>query len=808
MMDILILMMNIFYWSGPTGGYIAAYRQILATRGSLDMYFLKFLFVGAPRLGKTSMRRRLTGEIADISSAGEAEQPSTGTIESRQVIIRSLSSSTAVISAENWSSLQGLSDEARMLLQFFYETNSIVASEPSVDRSLLITPEGPPPQAMETQSRSDSASTSVGSTQSIIPVEDAEESEPPVEVESQQEESAYNGPADINFAFDMNDMLTKAMASKDWEVIKYTLKYTALIKMEDTGGQPEFMDMLPALVMGPSLYLIFCKLIDDLKSRYSISYLDPSTGESTIPVESTYTVEEMIFQALSAVACCRTCPDNTLGGDISDLNPAAKLVQPSSNSVAFIVATHKDMVRKEEIKKFDDELKSTITNTSFYKEGLVEFAEKDQLVLAVDNKTGGKEEVDSIRKFLQDRIRHHFKKIPIPAAWLMFSLCLRKQVLRMLSLEYCMELAWQFGMSPKETKVALWFLHHYAGVLMYFPDVPELEDTVICDVQIVFDSVTNMIVNTFKYGKVKRAAQEKFQKTGQFSFEDVKEALKEQETRDERLDFIPFKDIAAELYEHRHIWTKGKSAEEREEDFQYFEVKNLQDALAAIKKDHIPLLQLVKLLEHLNIIAPIVQSNPLQSSKVYLMPCVLENVSSEELSDSRKIDSNQLLPASLLIRYECGFVPLGVFPATIANLVGQSSHKLKLIEEGIKKNRVQFRFGADRDTITLISQPKYYEVSIKRETFAETPTHEVCHDIREIIERTLKTVTSRMNYAFSVSYQLSFECPSHPGRDHLCVVDSEETRPRIMDCLRNPDNRKPVKMQSQHLVWFGKVSKL
>ena len=802
-MDILILMMTIFYLSGPTGGYIAAYRQILATRGSLDMYFLKFLLVGAPRLGKTSMRRRLTGEIADISSAGETEQPSTGTVESEQVIVRSLSSSTAVISAENWSSLQGLSDEACMLLQFFYETNSVVASEPSVDRSLLIMPEGPPPQAMETQSQFYSASSSVGSTQ---PEEDEKESKPPVEVKPQQEESAYNGPADINFAFDMNDMLTKAMASKDWEVIKYTLKYTALVKMEDTGGQPEFMDMLPALVMGPSLYLIFCKLIDDLKSRYSISYLDRSTGESTIPVESTYTVEEMILQALSAVACCRTCPDNTLGGDTSDLNPAAKLIQPSSNSVAFIVATHKDKVGKEEIKKFDDELKSTITNTSFYKEGLVEFAQKDQLVLAVDNKTGGKEEVDSIRKFLQDRIRHHFKKIPIPAAWLMFSLCLRKQVLRMLSLEYCMQLAWQFGMSPKETKVALWFLHHYAGVLMYFPDVPELEDTVICDVQIVFDSVTNMIVNTFKFGKVKRAAQEKFQKTGQFSFEDVKEALKEQETRDERLDFIPFKDIAAALLEYRHIWTKGKSPIERAEDIKYFEVKELQNALAAIKKDHIPLLQLVKLLEHLNIIAPIVQSDPSQSSKVYLMPCILENVSSEELSDSQRIDSNQLLPASLLIRYECGFVPLGVFPATIANLVGQSS--LKLIEKGIKKNRVQFRFGTDYDIITLISQPKYYEVSIKRLPITKTPTHEVCHAIREIIEHALKRVTSRMNYAFSVSYQLSFECPSHPGRDHLCVVDSGETSPHIMVCLKDPENPEPVYMQSQHLVWFGKVSKL
>ena len=167
----------------------------------------------------------------------------------------------------------------------------------------------------------------------------------------------------------------------------------------------------------------------------------------------------------------------------------------------------------------------------------------------------------------------------------------------------------------------------------------------------------------------------------------------------------------------------------------------------------------MKLLEYLNIIAPIVQSesSPSQSSKVYLMPCVLENVSREELSDYQRIDSNQLLPASLLIRYECGFVPLGIFPATIANLVGQSS--LKLIEKGIKKNRVQFRFGTDHDTITLISQPKYYEVSIKRLPITKTPTHEVCHAIRDIIEHALKTVTSCMNYAFSMSYQLSFNVP-------------------------------------------------
>ena len=52
---------------------------------------------------------------------------------------------------------------------------------------------------------------------------------------------------------------------------------------------------------------------------------------------------------------------------------------------------------------------------------------------------------------------------------------------------------------------------------MYFPNLPELQDTIISDVQIVYDSVSNLIVNTFRFGKVKKAASEKFRETGQFS---------------------------------------------------------------------------------------------------------------------------------------------------------------------------------------------------------------------------------------------------------------------------------------------------
>ena len=185
------------------------------------------------------------------------------------------------------------------------------------------------------------------------------------------------------------------------------------------------------------------------------------------------------------------------------------------------------------------------------------------------------------------------------------------------------------------------------------------------------------------------------------------------------------------------------------------------------------------------------------------MPCVLQSATHEELDKWWESNSSPLSPAPLFIRYDCGFSLIGVFPAMIANLAGSKS--LQLIVNGIKKNRVQFQMlGGDYDTVTLIYQLKYYAVHITRE-FTETPTHEVCRTVRGMVESILKTVTSHMNYSFCAEYRLSFECPSHPGRDCLCTVARDDISPHVMLC-QNKGNLQRVEMQSQHLVWFGKVS--
>ena len=86
----------------------------------------------------------------------------------------------------------------------------------------------------------------------------------------------------------------------------------------------------------------------------------------------------------------------------------------------------------------------------------------------MDNMGGGAEEVSELCKLLERAMEKHFKKLKIPAIWLLFSLCLHMRDVRTASIEYCLELSSLFNMSSYKTKEALWFLHHHAGVMMYF----------------------------------------------------------------------------------------------------------------------------------------------------------------------------------------------------------------------------------------------------------------------------------------------------------------------------------------------------
>ena len=711
---------------------------------------MKFLFLGPPRLGKTTVRRRLMGEIEDIKSAGEAEspQPSTGTVETgHSVAVKTVSNTAAVVTESEWSAIASLEDEACLLFHNLVDTISSKSSTPF--EAFATANKALPNHSIHRDDENSSSTDSHLNTDSL---------QLGNQIRHKKTDACRPNPSlcPTMFPQDMLDIITifmDAMGSAYWKDVKHLFK--AHLRMEDTGGQPELMDMLPALTVGPGLYLLFINLQNELDEHYKLSYCSVS-GKSTPSVNSTYTVMEMLFSAMSSICCSKTIPTNIF--DDENKMPELNNILESSHSVAYIVGTHKDKVTEERIKILNKQLKEKITSTAFYSQNILQFSSEDDLIVTVDNMEGGKEEICRVRALLEKAMERHFKKLKIPAVWLLFSLCLRKKNMKTAKLNFCLQMSRKLNMSEYETKVAIWFLHHHAGVMMYFPNVPELKDLVIIDIQIVYDSVTILILRAMNYEEVGHCNAEEFKKTGQFALSHI---------------------IAA---------------------------------MSKVSGDVIPPQKLVALLEFLHIIAHIPDSSQgqtvtsccKQDDVTYIMPCVLENATTEELDSVSQDISRPDSVAPIMLYFTCGFVPIGVFPAMIASLISNKS--FELIKKGIKKNMVRFHFGRDCNLITLICRPQYYMIKMPELSSDSVPINEECVAIKNNIEITLKKVGSHMNYGSFMDYQFSFKCPLHPGGDHPCVVKKDEVCPRVMRCLCDRDQPEPVKLSGCHQIWFSQVS--
>ncbi len=702
------------------------------------------MFSGPPRQGKSTTLRRVMKEIIDLKSAGETEKihGSTGTVECcPNMLVKNRSDPER---GANWTIALNLTDEACIIFHKLKDSREELKSVPQEAACLSDVTEVN--QASNTK-------------QSLLQRMVKKMKSSLVKLRQSQSE---NSPLPSSPVLDTQDLGQPNLpdyseiaalfkeASQQPNFAEEMKSFKAYLRIEDTGGQPELMDMLPALTIGPGLYLVFFSYEFKLDEQYKVFYQRDS-GEKTALKKSEFTLQEMLLCTLASISC--STATRTFQSERVAESSEMKEILESSKSVVFIVGTHKDKVSAEEITRLDMQLKKIIEDTDFYKDGIVQFCSEDKPVVSLDNMEGGSEEIDQLHQLLEKAMEKHFRKLKIPAVWLLFSLCLRMRDMRTASMETCMELARALNMTPYETKTALWFLHHHAGLIMYFPGVSGLEDLVIIDVQVVYDSITAVILQSMSFDNVGQVPAERFRKTGQFTIQDITLAT------------------------------------------------------AGISEDIVPPLKLVALLEYLHIIAQIlrVDTSHIDSGKendVYIMPCVLESTSHQELDLFHKEACRASLALPLSVYFTCGFTPMGLFPAMIACFI--SNESFTLIKESIKKNMVQFLFDASLQ-VTFIRRPKYFEVAVHCNPSIHDCLHQECTSLKEAIENTLGEASSRMNYSSYMNYQFGFECSSHEGGHHLGVLNRSDSSPRTMVCLYNSNYPQIVDLHKKHRVWFGLV---
>ena len=515
----------------------------------------------------------------------------------------------------------------------------------------------------------------------------------------------------------------------------------AVLQIIDTGGQPEFHEMLPALITGPAVNLLVFKLTEDLQGRYPITYRS-SDGNSE-PYLTSLTHEEVIFRSLSSIACLRY---NTVGWNFDhDEVP----VKDDSKPAAFLIATHRDCVDDDKVDTVNDHLKHSIQSSAeLFTENLIQFSAPDKPIFALDT-TKDQKEIEDLRKSLHNVINTNFQDIKVPVSWCALSLKLKRRK-SLYTYQTCFKLAKESGIKDEDDfKAVLWFLHNRAGAIMYYPDVEGLEDIIITNIQLVFDRITELMTSCFTFKNVGPSAEEEFDTMGMFTESDIRKLSKR-------------------------------------------------------KGDPLTPKRLVALLKYLHIVAGPLKTKVGRSTKIsYFMPCALKPADIE--NEHRNETST---PAPLLIWFECGYCPVGVYCCLVVYLLSlsqQTELKWELANPPHYRNKISFIVGKQYDRVTILSRATYIEVWVDQaQEFKDRVRLKIfCQNVRTILNQGINAVTKTLHYSYNSRHYFGFPCCSSSSSclpPHPAVCEYEE--PVAAKCVLNKDT---MKLKDIHSIWFQEV---
>ena len=558
-------------------------KQYIDQQGSVDVRSLKAFLIGPSCVGKTTVRRRLTKEIDHISS--DDIVPSTGIDAPQTVQLYHHTEQSSVIISEQedgWRS-QGLEEQCRTLCSRVLNS-SITPSSRSTPPQQSTTPAAP--------------TTTPGVT--------LQKPNPLTRLASTLKQGWKRLTRSTKD--EVTSALTALVKEEDWRTVKEFLKDIegfTLLHIVDVGGQPECHEILPLLLHGLALNLIFLNVTQDLNSPYTVVYRDDS-GFSPIQYQSEYTIREIIERVLCSISSLQTS-----GGH---------------KPTAMLIGTHIDLVPdKDSVLALEKSIQEAFKDAEFIKNDTLysinKPEEQKRYIHPLDNVGGDSSDIMELRRLISVIVHRHFPPEKVPTAILLLHLILRMRFEDnpgWCSIEECIEIAENCGISKndllKENGV-LDYLHNRFGTILYHRNIEKINRRVIVNANIIMTPPTKMFISAFAANNESPETAKRIRSTGEISIEQMNQACltcKEDGSDKE----IPAEEIL-ELLKSRHILYEVRSATKRISYFVPF----------LLYPDH--------------------------------------NVTKES-SDPRILSSLQYSP--LLLLPSIGYVPLGQFSASIVKL--------------------------------------------------------------------------------------------------------------------------------------------
>ena len=531
-----------------------------------------------------------------------------------------------------------------------------------------------------------------------------------------------------------------------------------LLFLVDTGGQPQFQEIMPIFVRNSSMTFLVHKLNESLDDCPRFDY-EINGVRYTVPEEMLVTNREYLEQSLRTICSC------TFSRNISSHATSREIPKPHFAVVGMFKDQCSDRMLAEKNKGVSECIKPFTQSKKCVP--LTPSRNVDCPVFAIDGSEAGWSTNGNVIDDLHIQIEKvaESRGVKIPIRWFLFLDLLKEHSKNApyLSLQQCYEIARRedIMMDEQDIDEAL-LLFDELNLILYFPHV--LRDTVFCSPEFLYNKVSEIIAQSF-------------------DCDDPRSSL----TRWERSEF-------------RKTGIFTKSLLER--------VKSIQEGFDQVvfKID-----DLLYLLEKLCIIAPLGDGQ-------FFIPCVLALQRSKQYSSLLNEIEKDMIVEPLCISFPYGYSPRGLFCASVAHLANlpnwivesptcQLERKRNLIEFELRE-LVQSEREVQRATplgrVVIADMVSHIQV------YSTCEKEHLC-EIRRAIYGALWYAATCLSYSpTDVEVNVGFTCTVDCGiseKHGTAVTFNSKTQRWSSKCIKNSSKRaKPLTAEQE--AWFTSDGRL
>jgi len=499
-----------------------------------------------------------------------------------------------------------------------------------------------------------------------------------------------------------------------------------LITVFDTGGQPEYVMLLPVIDSMPTINFVVHDLTKAIEDPVLVRYKKEGC-EETPGYFLNYSNLDMIQLLMCLITDSVEHP----------LEPAPQRISVPEKSYFSFIGTHYDKVKHSHAllhkvnKKLSDVIEERKSNSK-----LMFLTPENRVFYPVDNTTAGDAatedpEVQNIRNDIKE-VMDEMETKELPITWMILEL--EMQELRTsnnkhyINYEEYKNIAHKNAAiaDVKEVKASLAYFH-VLGIVLHFsdPKLPELYDWIIIDLQWLFMNLAKMMHLSLKDVRV--------------SVHNLKERFNKQRLLAKK------------------ILRKIKLEEINQKEIQYF----------------------INVLIHLKVISTVT----IEQDVYYYLPCALP--STIQYNDEYIF----LLSEPLLIQFSSGYLPRGFFCSLVALLLNNRQWKHQLGNTVTKHYSNVITFQLPDETFLRLHDKTYYlEVQVRH--YKNDANVQYHSKVFPILKKYLEMVCKQLHFSSDKLQYGFLCHESYNVGAHIVVLDcTEHFLPTELKCSKTPSHK-------------------